>query len=78
MNTVSVFNSPWIDLSFNQYIQTHGDQNVVGLGYILDSASPSVMSRENVDCDDALQTGVGSAECLDETNVLIKYFWNTT
>lgn len=31
-------------------------------------------SRENVDCDDALQTGVGCVECLDETNMLLKYF----
>lgn len=35
-------------------------------------------SRENVDCDDALQTGVGCVECLGETHMLIKYFWNTT
>lgn len=35
-------------------------------------------SRENVDCDDAIQTGVGCVECLGETNMLIKYFLNTT
>jgi len=27
-----------------------------------------------VDCDDALQTGARCVECLDETNMILKYF----
>lgn len=51
---------------FIRYVQMHVDKN----GLICYTKPTSRI----VACDDALQTGVGCVECLDETNMLLKYF----